>query len=99
MLENDKVTAKELSEKFEISTRTIYRYLDVLACNGVPFQTIKGVNGGIVIDKNFCLCASLLNEDEKTYLFGMLNKNKDAISVKISNKLNLNADNHKFSEI
>lgn len=53
ILNNKKVTAKELSIKYEYSIRTIYRYLDQLLMAGVPLETKPGVNGGITIADNF----------------------------------------------
>ena len=93
LLENDTTTARELSEKFEVSTRSIYRYIDILACNGIPILTTKGSNGGIKIDKNFCLSSSLLNEDEKDYLFALLKPNSDDKATKLIRKLNLKYKN------
>lgn len=89
LLENDKTTAKILSEKFEISTRSVYRYIDILACNNIPVYTVKGINGGIFLDKNFCLSSSLLSEDEKHYLFTLLKCNTDTTATNIKSKLNL----------
>lgn len=67
-------TAKEIAEQFEISTRTVYRYIDALSCAGVPFITDVGKNGGISLDPNFTLENFLLSRQEKDAL-------KDALSV------------------
>ena len=55
LLNHEKTNAQKLSEKFEISTRTDYRYLDTLSFCGVPVITLCGRNGGIYVDKTFCL--------------------------------------------
>ena len=89
LLQHDKCTAKTLSEKYEVSTRSIYRYVDVLACNGIPIITSKGVNGGISIEKDFCLSSTLLSENEKVYLFGLLGNKNDTTSNSIMHKLNI----------
>ena len=34
--QKEKTTAKEIAENFEISTRTVYRYIDELCMAGVP---------------------------------------------------------------
>lgn len=47
LLERKKVTAKELAEHFEVSTRTIYRDVDVLSGAGIPIYASKGKGGGI----------------------------------------------------
>ncbi len=58
------VTAKELAEKFEVSTRTIYRDVDVLSCAGVPVFTSKGNGGGISLLENYSLNKALISENE-----------------------------------
>jgi len=64
-LEKGRVTAKELSEKFEVSIRTIYRDIDSLSSAGIPIYALQGKGGGIEIAKEFVLSKSLLSEDEK----------------------------------
>ena len=39
LLQKRRVTAKELAEHFEVSTRTIYRDLDALSMAGIPLYT------------------------------------------------------------
>ena len=36
ILENGRITAPELAEKFEVSVRTIYRDIDVISSAGIP---------------------------------------------------------------
>ena len=49
ILEKGKVTANELSEKFEVSVRTIYRDIDVISSAGIPIYATQGKGGGIEI--------------------------------------------------
>ena len=53
LLNKGSVTAKELAERFEVSTRTIYRDVDILSTAGIPVYTNKGNGGGISILDNF----------------------------------------------
>ena len=39
LLQKRRVTAKELAEHFEVSTRTIYRDLDALSMAGIPLNS------------------------------------------------------------
>ena len=55
LLNHSKTNAQTLAEKFEISTRTVYRYLDYLSLWGVPVVTLCGRCGGIYIENNFKL--------------------------------------------
>jgi transcriptional regulator len=71
-LEKGRVTAKELSEKFEVSIRTIYRDIDSLSSAGIPIYALQGKGGGIEIAKEFVLSKSLLSEDEKNMIMTSL---------------------------
>ena len=46
LMHKDKITARFLSELFEISMSTTYRYINSLSLSGVPIITIVGRNGG-----------------------------------------------------
>lgn len=72
LLHKEKVTAKWLAEKFEVSTRTIYRDLDTLSSAGIPIYTNKGNGGGISILEGFKLEKTFLSEAEQNdILFGL----------------------------
>lgn len=58
------ITAKELAERFCVSTRTIYRDLDELSAAGVPIYTNKGTNGGISLLENYTLDKTFLSQQE-----------------------------------
>ncbi len=64
LLNRKSVTARELADRFEVSTRTIYRDLEVLSCAGVPVYTNKGSGGGIFLLENYSLNRTLLSEQE-----------------------------------
>ena len=49
LLQNDKMTAPELAEKFNVSRRTINRDINDICMAGIPIVTTQGVNGGISI--------------------------------------------------
>ena len=63
LLYRKKVTAKELAERFEVSTRTIYRDIDTLSAAGIPIYTNKGKDGGIFLMEHFILNRALLSEE------------------------------------
>lgn len=64
LLNRGTVTAKELAERFEVSTRTIYRDVDVLSSAGVPVFTNKGNGGGISLLENYSLNKTIISEHE-----------------------------------
>lgn len=89
LLRHDRISAKTLAEKYEVSPRTIYRYLDYLECAGIPTKTYLGKNGGIGIDSEFKLDTTYLTIDEKSYLKGLLINNKSTLTDNLCKKLNL----------
>ncbi|MDD4295393.1 MAG: YafY family protein [Ruminiclostridium sp.] len=68
LLNRGTITAKELAGRFGVSTRTIYRDIDVLSSAGVPIFTNKGNGGGISLLENFSLNKALITESESESL-------------------------------
>jgi len=64
LLQNDRVTAKYLAEKFEVVDRTILRDVDALCQAGIPVITHQGGRGGISIAEGFKLDKNILTSDE-----------------------------------
>ena len=72
ILEKEKVTANELTDKFEVSVRTIYRDIDSISSVGVPIFTTQGKGGGIKIDNEYILNKSLFDANEKEQIIAAL---------------------------
>jgi len=53
LLERKTISAPELAEIFEVSTRTIYRDIDTINQAGIPIVTYPGPNGGIGIMEQY----------------------------------------------
>jgi len=68
LLNKKTVTAKELAERFEVSTRTIYRDIDVLSGAGVPIYTNKGSGGGISLLEHYTLDKAVISDHESESL-------------------------------
>jgi predicted DNA-binding transcriptional regulator YafY len=68
LLNKGTVSARELAARFGVSTRTIYRDIDVLSSAGVPVYTIQGHGGGIALLENFALGKTLISERESESL-------------------------------
>ena len=47
LMQKKKTTAKELADRFEVSTRTIYRDIETLSTANIPIYASKGKDGGI----------------------------------------------------
>lgn len=67
-----KFTARELSERFNVSVRTIQRDLDYLQQMGVPLYTEVGANGGYRVLPNRILPPLQLTQHEAFGLFMMI---------------------------
>ena len=77
MLAHKKVTARDLADRFEISERTVYRYMDDLSLAGVPVYSQKGASGGFCIAETYKLPALYFTQKEFSALSGLINSFKD----------------------
>ena len=68
LMGHDKLTAKELAEQLEVSTRTIYRDIDSLMQTGIPIYTSRGSEGGVSLVEGFVLDKAVLSEEEQTQI-------------------------------
>ncbi|MBR2322508.1 MAG: YafY family transcriptional regulator [Clostridia bacterium] len=64
LLARRKVSAKYIADKYEISLRTVYRYIDELSLSDVPIYNIRGRNGGYAISDSYKIPANFLTEEE-----------------------------------
>ncbi|NDI35751.1 helix-turn-helix transcriptional regulator [Chengkuizengella sediminis] len=53
LLEREVVPTSELTEKLEVSRRTIFRDIDTLNMAGLPIMTTRGSNGGVSLMKTY----------------------------------------------
>lgn len=72
LLKKGTVTAGELAERFEVSTRTIYRDVENLSMAGIPVYTSKGKNGGICLTDQFVLDRLMVSEEEQQRILAAL---------------------------
>lgn len=72
LLDKKTVTAKELAERFEVSTRTIYRDIETLSSTGIPVYMSKGKGGGISLLPDFVLNKAVLTNKEKEDILSSL---------------------------
>ena len=64
LLSRDRVSAKFIANRFDLSLRTVYRYIDELSLSDVPIYNIRGRNGGYTIADTFKLPAGYLTDEE-----------------------------------
>ena len=63
LLQHRKLTAGFFTEKYDLSARTIYRYLEVLS-TCLPLQITRGRNGGVCLPDRYKLPIEFLSETE-----------------------------------
>jgi predicted DNA-binding transcriptional regulator YafY len=64
LTQKQKVKAKNLAERFEVSLRTIYRDIDDISRAGIPIITYPGSDGGIGIADGFTFDKSVLTRGD-----------------------------------
>ena len=79
LLQEEKTTAPELAEKFEVSRRTINRDIENLCMAGIPIQTAPGAGGGIRIMDGYRMDRTILtSKDMQMILAGL--RSLDSVS-------------------
>ncbi len=68
LMQKRKTTAKELADKFEVSTRTIYRDIETLSTANIPIYASKGKDGGIGLLDEYVLNKTILSEEEQNQI-------------------------------
>ena len=64
LLNNDKVQAKDLADRFEVSIRTIYRDLETINMSGIPIISYPGNNGGYGIMDTFKIDKHIFSDSD-----------------------------------
>lgn len=90
LLNKKTISAKYLADKLEVSTRTIYRDIDILSSVGIPIYTSRGKSGGIHLLENAILDKCILTKDEKIDLL---------IALESLNGFNINSKQNIFSKL
>ena len=102
LMQKRKITAKELADRFEVSTRTIYRDIETLSTANIPIYASKGKDGGIGLLDEFVLNKALLSEEEQSQILfalqGMMQVKRqderdilEKLSILFNKKFELNA--------
>ena len=89
------VKASYLAEKFEVSVRSIHRYINGLEMAGVPIYTLRGNQGGFAIIDTFKFASTFLTRNEYEQTINALS----AITSSVPNKVLSSAINKLKSSI
>lgn len=65
LLRRENITAKQLAEELCVSTRTIYRDINILSVAGIPITSQKGFGGGLSLLQGFSLDKSYFTQEEQ----------------------------------
>ncbi len=72
LIERRTMTARDLAERLEVSTRTILRDVEVLSGAGIPLYSTRGRGGGISILDGYVLSKAFFSEREQTGILAAL---------------------------
>lgn len=79
LLQEERTTAPELAERFEVSRRTINRDIEDLCKAGIPIRTAQGTGGGISIMDGYRMDRTILtSKDMQMILAGL--RSLDSVS-------------------
>ena len=73
LMSDGKTSSRVLAEKFEISTKTVFRYVESLILAGVPIVCTQGKKGGIEISPDYVLNNNYLSDSEILSICTLLN--------------------------
>ena len=82
LLSNKRVTAQMLSDRFEVSTRTIMRDINTLSLAVLPVVTYYGADGGYEILDSFKLDRQLVQGNDHSYILTALQGLRSAFDDK-----------------
>ncbi|GIO32963.1 MULTISPECIES: helix-turn-helix transcriptional regulator [Paenibacillus] len=69
LLNQGRISAKELAERFEVSTKTIYRDMDALSRAGIPVTAYPGTSGGFELMEHYTISRQFLTLEEIASIF------------------------------
>ena len=79
LLQEEKTTAPELAERFEVSRRTINRDIEDLCKAGIPIKTAQGTGGGISIMDGYRMDRTILSSKDMQMILAGL-RSLDSVS-------------------
>ena len=88
LLRRENITAKQLAEELCVSTRTIYRDINILSVAGIPITSQKGYGGGLSLLQGFSLDKSYFTQEEQNNIVQALQILKSSNSPGAEKSLN-----------
>ena len=78
LLANKRVTVSEITARFDLPRRTVFRYIDTLCIAGIPITSYHGRNGGFSIEPEFKIGSTFFNNEEQQLLTSILSEHLKA---------------------
>lgn len=72
LIAKNKVTARDIMDRFNVSRRTAFRYIDALSLANVPVAVSYGRNGGFFIPEDYKLSATYFSQVELKILQSLI---------------------------
>ncbi len=72
LLNRERITARELAERYGVSIRTIQRDMDSLCAAGIPIRSEQGAQGGFGIIADYRFDRQLVDSDDLYYILTAL---------------------------
>lgn len=72
LLAKKQISASEIANRYNISVRTVYRYVEELVLAGIPLDIIRGRYGGICLPDTYKLPENFLTENEYKSAIGAM---------------------------
>lgn len=82
LLQKRKITARELAQRYDVSVRSIYRYVEEMTISGVPIDIERGRYGGLTIPDTYRIPTGYFTKDEYNATINAL----DAMASQISDE-------------
>ncbi len=82
LIDKKRINAKELSDIFEVSIRTIYRDMEAINMAGIPVHSTPGVGGGFEIMENYKIDKNTFSETDITTLLVGISSIPSAVKSK-----------------
>ena len=76
------VKAQYLADKFEVSVRSIHRYINCLENAGIPIYTLRGSQGGFAIVDTYRFTSTFMTESEFNQTISALTAITDSVPNK-----------------
>lgn len=88
LLSHENITAKQLAAELGVSTRTIYRDINILSIAGIPITSQKGYGGGLSLLQGFSLDKSYFTQAEQNNIIQALQILKSSNYPDVDKSLN-----------